>query len=30
VNLYTATGIASGDDTNLLKMLIKMGTLRVD
>uniref|UniRef100_UPI003CF9FD01 beta strand repeat-containing protein n=1 Tax=Massilia sp. TSP1-1-2 TaxID=2804649 RepID=UPI003CF9FD01 len=29
-NLYTATGIAAGDDTNLLKMLIKMGTLRVD
>ncbi|QYF93780.1 VCBS domain-containing protein [Massilia sp. PAMC28688] len=30
VNLYTATAITAGDETSLLKMLIKMGTLRVD
>jgi Ca2+-binding RTX toxin-like protein len=30
VNLYTATAITAGDDTNLLKMLVKMGTLRID
>ncbi|MES2019540.1 MAG: VCBS domain-containing protein [Pseudomonadota bacterium] len=30
VNLYSATSITSGDDANLLRMLIKMGTLRVD
>ncbi|MES2319481.1 MAG: VCBS domain-containing protein, partial [Pseudomonadota bacterium] len=30
VNLYGATGITGGDDANLLRMLIKMGTLRVD
>jgi Ca2+-binding RTX toxin-like protein len=30
VNLYTALGITNGDDTNLLKTLIRNGTLRVD
>jgi Ca2+-binding RTX toxin-like protein len=30
VNLYSATGVPVGEDSNLLKMLIKMGTLRID
>jgi hypothetical protein len=30
VNLYTALGVTNGEDANLLKMLIRNGTLRVD
>ncbi|SHH06626.1 VCBS domain-containing protein [Massilia sp. CF038] len=30
VNLYTQLGVTAGEDANLLKMLLKMGTLRID